>query len=159
MAKRGWITDFWAQVDKSGDCWVWIRGRTKAGYGELWDGTRVIHAHRHAWALENGPIPVGMYVCHSCDNPPCVRPEHLFLGTAADNNRDMRVKGRANDVGRPPGRRVGWHPNAKLTLEQAMEIRRLYAAGGTSHRRLAAQFGITKGAITQLLTGRTWPIP
>ena len=75
-------------------CWVWIGAKTN-GYGVICiGGTKTRQAHRVSWELENGPIPDGMCVCHHCDNPSCVRPDHLFLGTRADNNRDRDAKGR-----------------------------------------------------------------
>jgi len=85
---------FWAKVDRSGDCWVWIGTRWPTGYGQMRGDGRQLMAHRVAWQIVKGPIPEGLFVCHKCDNPPCVRPDHLFLGTAADNTRDRDVKGR-----------------------------------------------------------------
>jgi len=75
-------------------CWEWARSRAPNGYGRLKIGTRTVYAHRAAWTLHFGPIPPGLFVCHRCDNPPCVRPDHLFLGTSADNVRDSIEKGR-----------------------------------------------------------------
>lgn len=91
----------WSYVDKSGGCWVWTGNLTVSGYGQIEtrdaDGGRlVLVASRATWALANGPIPSGLEVCHHCDNPPCVRPDHLFLGTHADNMRDMARKGRVS---------------------------------------------------------------
>lgn len=85
---------FWAKVDKSGDCWLWTGHKGSSGYGIFWIQRRPTQAHRLAYELSIGPIPHGLFACHHCDNPPCVRPAHLFLGTAKDNYWDARTKGR-----------------------------------------------------------------
>lgn len=86
---------FWSLVDKSGDCWNWRGSPTTNGYGRMMTiGGLRVGAHRISWTIHNGPIPDGLMVCHRCDNPRCVRPDHLFLGTAYDNNIDSFVKGR-----------------------------------------------------------------
>lgn len=89
---------FWAKVNVGADteCWPWTAYRGLAGYGQFaFHRRRLEQAHRVAWQLTYGPIPPGLFICHRCDNPPCVNPRHLFLGTRTDNVRDMWSKGRA----------------------------------------------------------------
>lgn len=98
------VTRFWSYVNRTAGCWEWTGScsregrngsRRGAGYGNFmvtWKS--IVSAHRYSWELANGPVPPGMFVCHRCDNPACVRPEHLFLGTAKDNTQDMLTKGR-----------------------------------------------------------------
>ena len=111
---------FWDKVEKAGDCWLWIAGKFKQGYGSFYFKGRHIKAHRMAWELTYGAIPEGKRVCHYCDNPSCTNPEHLFLGTQKDNIRDMMAKGRSPTVGVS---QVGEdNRNAKLTKEEALAI-------------------------------------
>jgi len=89
---------FWAKVAKSDGCWLWTGARASNGYGSFRFADRpcATAAHRAAWELACGPIPHGMHVLHRCDNPPCVNPAHLFLGTHLENVRDREAKGRGN---------------------------------------------------------------
>jgi hypothetical protein len=144
---------FWEKV-RVGDpdeCWPWLAGIEKNGYGRISLGRRCegrIRAHRLAWTLSHGPITDGLYVLHRCDNPCCCNPAHLFLGTAAENSADMVRKNR-----QARGERVA---TAKLTYQKAREIRRLYAAGQHSQRELARRFGVHQGAIWQILHHKIW---
>jgi hypothetical protein len=89
------VTDrFWEKVDRSGECWVWIGGRRPNGYGAFYVGRRKVGAHRVSYQLAFGVDPGDLDVLHRCDNPPCVRPDHLWLGTPVDNALDARAKGR-----------------------------------------------------------------
>lgn len=145
---------FWPRVRKGAGCWLWLGGVDSDGYGQIAvkaaDGHRTsARAHRIAWELTHGPVPAGLCVLHRCDNPPCVRPDHLFLGTPTDNNHDMLAKGRE----RPP---VGVeHGMARLTEEQAREIRRRVAAG-ESRRAVAALMGVHYSHACSVARGARW---
>lgn len=94
----GTLKRFWSKVNKSGECWIWTASKRNKGYGAFvypsLDGDIIQgRAHRFSWEIHFGPIPEGLCVLHKCDIPACVNPEHLFLGTKADNNRDLYEKG------------------------------------------------------------------
>ena len=94
---------FWAKVNKRGpeECWPWIGGKSERGYGRIYVDGRNVPATRVSWAIHfNEAIPMGLQACHHCDNPPCVNPSHLFIGTMSDNINDAVQKGRHR--GRPP---------------------------------------------------------
>jgi len=151
---------FWSKVDKSGDCWIWTGARDGKGYGMFWFRGRAHRAHRVAWALSHGELTNGLQALHHCDNPPCVRPSHLFAGTNDDNMADKHAKGReARLVGTLNGAYgKSWnHGNrhaARLTIEQTNEIRERYAAGGVLQRELAAEFGVTTNHVWMLVNGK-----
>ena len=141
---------FWARVQKSDGCWEWTGARTAAGgYGEIMVDGVPWRAHRLSWTLVNGPIADGARVLHRCDNPPCVRPEHLFLGSQAENVADMEAKGRARH---PVGER---HGNAKLTEEAVRSIRAAHRSGVT-RAYLARQHGVGWDAIGKIVSGEMW---
>jgi len=126
------IRRFWSYVDKTdpSGCWVWIGALHSDGYGKLWwEGRHSYIAHRAAYEISLGDIPEGMCVCHKCDNPPCVNPDHLFLATHKDNMRDMVTKGRARG-GSPKGTFEGErNPGVKISTEAVLAIRLLYEQG------------------------------
>lgn len=150
---------FWSFVsgrDGPG-CWEWSGARVE-GYGSFYVRPGLsVKAHRAAWMLAaGGDVPVGMMLCHRCDNPACVCPEHLFPGTARDNLRDASRKGRlAYSDERRRARSGEGNPFARLTWAAAREIRARRAAGAT-YRELCDAFGVGSGTIAAVLTGRTW---
>jgi hypothetical protein len=148
---------FWRYVDKTEDCWLWTGAKTHGGYGVLNSGrgNSIVRAHRLSWEIHNGPIPEGMDMCHTCDNPSCVNPSHLFLGTPHDNAVDMIAKGRDLE-GRKNRARGENHHRAKLTEQQVVDIRAEYAAGDTSTRKLSAKYGISRRSIMFILHRQHW---
>ena len=139
---------YWSKVDKTAECWNWTAGRSQ-GYGNFGLGKgKVIRSHQMAWTLTYGPIPAGMAICHKCDNRLCCRPDHLFLGTQADNMEDMRAKARASQG--------STRPLAKLDDTKVREMREIYAAGGIGFKKLGQMYGVTAGVAHEAVTGRTW---
>jgi len=148
-------TRFWKYVTKTDGCWLWTGATTNGGYGVLQAGGRagkIVRAHRLSWRLHCGPVADDIDVCHHCDNPPCVRPDHLFLGTAKTNVADMVSKGRA----RGGSGRGEQHHRAKLTAEQVRAMRADYARGGTSLNQLAAHYGVSKKSVLNIIHRRVW---
>lgn len=149
---------FWARVNREAGadaCWPWTGGKTSAGYGAIMVNYKNILAHRFSYELHNGPIPEGMFICHKCDNPACVNPTHLFLGTPQDNMDDMISKGR-QVLTEPPTFFGEDHPNAALTWEQVDEMRQLFATGQCSPAELASRYHITKANVGYIIHWRTW---
>jgi len=157
------IARFWSKVDKSGDCWIWIAGRIQTGYGSFYANGRSHRANRVAYEIATGPIPEGMFVCHRCDNPSCVRPDHLWLGSAAENSADMVAKGRAASGDQSPVRlhpesrpRGEKHHAAKVTAETVKAIRARYVQGGVTQMALAALFSLDQTTISDIIRRRSW---
>jgi HNH endonuclease len=164
---------FWKMVDKNGpihpvhgQCWIWIGSTIIGGYGNFAVGGTRTRAHCYSYQIHVGEVPKGLCVCHKCDNPPCIRPSHLFVGTRLDNHNDMVSKGRRVDhLGTDNGR-------SKLTEEQVIEIRRRYCklshfgrAGtknanrlyqSTNTKALAKEFGVTPEMIWAIVKGKNW---
>lgn len=138
------VTRFWAKVAVGDGCWKWTGATDSDGYGKVRRAGAFVRAHRFAWIVTHGDIPAGLMVCHRCDNPPCVRPDHLFLGTAGDNSRDAESKGRlANPMkGKPTckwghpfeGDNLVWSKDGKVRLCRACRQRFI----DTRRERIAA---------------------
>lgn len=151
---------FWplAKAQASG-CWEWQGGVDKSiGYGYLSFRGRKIGAHRMAFMLAHGEIPAGAMICHHCDNPPCVNPDHLYAGNAKTNIRDAINRGRAVFPPTDPEVHVRGEgsPNALLTAENVVEMRRIMAAGGTTFELLALSFGVSMVTARDAVHGKTW---
>ena len=142
---------FWSKVQRCADseCWPWLAHRSARGYGRIAIGRRSVGAHRVAWTITNGPIPSGKFILHHCDNPPCVNPLHLYVGTQADNVRDREERHRRVD---PTGE---LHGRAKLTAAAVRTIRER-AATGETHRLLASEFGVVESAIFKIVHRQNW---
>lgn len=141
---------FWNKVDIRGpdECWPWKARKFKSGYGAISRGDTEARSHRVAWELIYGPIPNDLHVCHHCDEPGCINPAHLFLGTAAENRADAARKGRL-----PRGEH---HYSARLTSNQVLFIREEYARGKTTHRRLGTRFNVDHATIGNIIRRETW---
>jgi hypothetical protein len=150
------VARFWSKVDKNGPlhpallsrCWLWNAPCNEHGYGYLSIESRSVLAHRYSYQLHSGAIPSSMGVLHKCDNPPCVNPEHLFLGTQLDNGIDMIVKGRST-----AGEK---HASAKVTEAEVVEIRALYASGTFSQKALGKSFGLSQMSIGRIVNRKYW---
>ena len=173
------VERFWAKVQKrpNDECWLWLGAKWKSGYGQLRRyKTQRWLAHRVSWEIANGRAPA-LHVLHKCDNPSCVRPDHLYEGTNAENMRDKVDRGRQARGSRhgsktkpesiergnkhwshrDPSRRVRGerHGSAKLTWVSVREIRHLHASG-VSQYKLASQFGVCRASIAGIISGRRW---
>lgn len=154
------------KVDKRGsdECWEWTAARFEKGYGAFRLGDKQVKAHRFGYRLLIGPIPEGLYVCHTCDNPPCQNPRHWFLGTHLDNARDREAKMRGNHgegplrrpLPRPARARGERDGNSKLTTEAVLEIRRLWETTDLSQRAIAEQFSVTQVNVSNIVRRKTW---
>ena len=144
---------FWSQVKRGNDCWEWIGSLDQSGYGKLRIAQNRAHfrAHRVAYKIAYSVDPGHMYVCHKCDNPRCVNPRHLFLGTALDNNRDKMAKGRdryADQSGSKNG-------NSKLNEAAAEQAIKMLATGMTNVA-IAKELGVGHSLISRIRVGRSW---
>lgn len=159
---------FWKRVKKTKGCWEWqgYCARKGKGHGSLSVralSKKPMYAHRVAWILTKGPIPKGKHVLHRCDNPPCCRPGHLFLGTQRINNLDRDAKGRTasgNRNGsrtRPDRRAVGERcGSSKMTAEKVKALRRDWATGKYTQRQLGRKYKISQQQVSVIVTGKHW---
>lgn len=141
---------FWSFVDKSGDgdsCWLWTGAKSDFGYGRIKIDGKDTHANRLSWELHYGPIEGGLRCLHRCDNPPCVNPAHLFLGTNADNSADMVFKDRHTRGSR--------HPHAKLSENDVADIRRLFR-DGEMRTSLARRYGVSISLVCKIVARLAW---
>lgn len=144
---------FWSKVRiASMGCWEWLGAKNRQGYGSVGvGGGRTALAHRVAWEIDGGPIPLGLLVRHKCDNPACVRPAHLLIGTQKQNMADMYRRGR----GRKRGLSGSQNPNAKLN-ESAVRQLRDAAESGEPLRRIAERLNVSPATAHLIATRKTW---
>lgn len=142
------IRHFWNKVKKSDGCWEWQGKRMLSGYGQMMISRKYTTTHRFSYELLKGEIPKGLHVCHKCDNPPCVNPEHLFVATASENHLDMWRKGRGQ-WGQKNGKSI-------LTLNKVRKIRSEYKGERGSITKIANKYGITHSAISNIVNNKSW---
>lgn len=140
---------FYNKVNKTDSCWIWTAYRSNFGYGTIGIEKKTCKAHRVAWELEYGTIPKDMQVCHSCDNPSCVRPSHLFIGSQQDNIDDqMKKKRHVSFKGSDNGM-------SRLSEE---DVRSIHDGDskGISHNKIAQYHGVSRHHVSQIIRGKRW---
>jgi hypothetical protein len=149
------ITPVWERissktvVDESTGCWVYKGHKNRDGYGRIFYEGNQRECHRVVWELVFGVIPAGLCVCHKCDNPPCINPKHLFLGTHGDNTRDKMSKGRQRSL-------VGEDcPRSKLRNEDIIQIRSRYTKG-ISQSELGREYKVAQSTIWRIVNSQRW---
>jgi hypothetical protein len=170
---------FWEKVQKTDGCWEWTASRS-GGYGYLGGGPGkgLVKAHRVSWELHNGLVPVGLCVLHRCDNPGCVRPDHLYVGTQKQNAEDREARGRMPHAC-GDGHWTHQHPEwvrrgngaelkkkrptdgerngrSKLLTRQVKDIRELYTSGEVDQAELASIYGVDQTTISNIIVYKTW---
>lgn len=143
------IDRFWSKVKKTKGCWDWTGHKHRQGYGFIDINSIGKLAHRISWIINKGNIPKNLFVLHKCDNPSCVNPGHLFLGTQTDNMRDMFKKNRNADVS---GEK---NPNRILSKLDVLKIRKLLKLR-ISYKEIAKKFGISYGNVNNIVSGYAW---
>lgn len=142
------IKRFWAKVVKTDTCWLWTASKFRDGYGQFKINYKNTKAHRISYLLHNKELPNHLLVCHACDNPTCVRPTHLFLGTPAENSKDRDQKRRQNK-----GLTVN---TVKLTEKQVIDIREKYKTGKFTQVKLAKKYNVAQSGISSIILRKTW---
>lgn len=138
------IRNFWDKVEKTNHCWLWIGSINLDGYGNFWSENRSEKAHRFSYLIHFGEIPKGKSVLHKCDNPRCVNPDHIYIGTQSDNMKDRSARGRIDLKGIK-------NPNCKLSTEQVLEIRHLRNKEKWTQSRIAKKFSIAQSHVSKLV--------
>lgn len=144
---------FWSYVSKNGQCWEWTGGKSPKGYGLFYDGAKQVPAHRFAYQIASGKIPDGLLVCHHCDNRGCVRPAHLFTGTAKDNMQDAISKGRVGNGRNPRGESC---KSSKLSTDAVRRIKASYRAGQKTQTQLGIENNVSQVLISRVICGKAW---
>lgn len=142
--KKSATDRYWSYVVKGGSCWGWSGAKTRGGYGDIHVNGKMIKAHRFSYELHFGSIPDGMVVRHMCNNPECTNPDHLKIGTQADNMSDAIESGRIARGGR--------HPNVKLSIDDILSIRN----DSRTNRAIAAQYKVDSSTISDIKNRKTW---
>jgi len=145
---------FWAKVKKGAvdECWEWTGAKQSKGYGEFFLFGKPVGAHNLAYRLVVGSVPMGLFVLHDCDNPGCVNPAHLHVGTISDNSREAYERGRV-ERNWARGERV---KSSKLKQADVLSIRELYATGEYSFRGLGIQFGVSSTLVSDIVNRKWW---
>src|SRR5262245_28359638 len=158
---------FWVKVNKTDTCWLWTAARFTNGYGAFRVSAQQRRVHRVIWEDLNGPVPDGLVICHRCDVKHCVRPEHLFLGTQADNIADRDIKGHVAN-GERNGMRLHpeRHPHgaargervrtARYTAQDVLLWREMYASGNWSIRKLATHLNVHHDTLYAIVSRKSW---
>ncbi|MFA6992228.1 MAG: HNH endonuclease signature motif containing protein [Candidatus Gracilibacteria bacterium] len=143
------------KIGKPDECWLWIGGVSSRGYGNFCPTHRKnIRAHRFSYELFKGKIPEGLLVCHKCDVPRCVNPDHLFVGTQSENILDCSQKGRLNK----PDNRGEKCVRSKLNWGEVSEIRSMYLTKNFTQKKLGEIFGVCDRNISDIVKGVTWKV-
>lgn len=152
MKKKPAAERFWDKVRKTKSCWIWVgvRSKSKGGYGNFWANDKCVRPSRFVYELCCGKILNGLFVLHKCDNPSCVRPDHLFLGTNQDNMDDMKRKGRS------PNNKGINNPRAKLNPSKVSAIKRMLQDSTISRSTIAGKYGVSESMIQFINLGTNW---